>query len=79
MWARSDQIYLEAESNASLLAIAEAQQYKWPSGQIGGNYMWARNGCHPDRRTQSGAEGSAALFVSCMDIAAFACENGTNQ
>ena len=26
------QIYAEAESNASLLAIAEAQQYMWPTG-----------------------------------------------
>ena len=36
MWARSDQIYLEAESNASLLAIAEAQQYKWPKAKLAG-------------------------------------------
>ena len=28
------QIYAEAESNANLFAIAEAQQYMWPSGQI---------------------------------------------
>ena len=28
------QIYAEAESNANLLAIAEAQQYFWPPGQI---------------------------------------------
>lgn len=37
-------------------------------GQISGSYMWARNGCHPDRRTQSGAEGSAALFVYSIFI-----------
>ena len=30
--------------------------------------MWARNGCHPDRRTQSGAEGSASLFVYSIFI-----------
>ena len=31
-------------------------------------YMWARNGCHPDRRTQSGAEGSTALLVYSIFI-----------
>ena len=30
----SGQIYAEAESNADLFAIAEAQQYKWPADQI---------------------------------------------
>ena len=32
--AERSRIYAEAESNASLLAIAEAQQYMWPPGQI---------------------------------------------
>ena len=32
--ARQRQIYAEAERNANLFAIAEAQQYMWPKGQI---------------------------------------------